>query len=446
MTVTRHARSRLSHLPLIVSLIFAAAVSAAAQQPSPMPTPIDVTIKRVTAIKKTDAGNPQGVWKISVRFSKPFDLNNPVDTAAARDTTNYRIVNINTGALVPVDEMSFISVQGAASTYQVELVIRNPNALNTSDLFHLYTLKLRFSGAAAKNALQLPISVGSQKPPDETELPEPGWGFSSSKSRDDSDVYGSYDLTGARGSATTGTGDVKIAVPFFGNFWNRTSKFSPFADIKASSNEKADADSLKFGLEWILPVTGGEDPNATFPFTIVHWVNTGKIEAPKNFNNINAVWENRWLFPSAQIPGNTKRFRMFIDPFVGSELGKNLKSPLAEAEHKGIFRLYAGANLTINIPIKSLSLLKGFDFTSSYIRRWPLMRELSVDEPDGGNATLLTFGKGPKDYSDSKFTVKINDYFGPFVGYTWGRLPPNYKLVDSKWTVGFLFKSKIRAK
>jgi hypothetical protein len=276
--------------------------------------------------------------------------------------------------------------------------------------------------------------------------PKAVWGLKPSKNRDDSDIYGSYELTGIRGAATTGTGDLKVAIPFFRTFWGRTSKFSPLVDIKASSNAQADADSLKFAVEWFLPVYVGENPEATFPFTAVDWINGGKIEAPKNFDNINALWESRWLFPSAQIPGNAKRFRIFIDPFVGSELGRNLKSPLAEAEHKGIARLFAGANLTVNIPIKNVSALKGFDFTSSYIRRWPLKRELSIEEAAGGTFTLLTFGKGPKDYSDSKFTVKINDYFGPFIGYEWGRLPPNYSLVDHKWTLGFLFKSKVRVK
>ena len=137
---------------------------------------------------------------------------------------------------------------------------------------------------------------------------------------------------------------------------------------------------------------------------------------------------------------------MFIDPFAGTELGKNLKSPLAEAEKKGLVRLYAGANLTMNFHISNFSLLKGVDFTSSYIRRWPLLRELSIKEEDSGGFSLLTFGKGPKDHSNSKLVFKVNDFFGPYVGYEWGRLPPNYELVDHKWTFGILFKSKIRVK
>jgi len=141
-----------------------------------------------------------------------------------------------------------------------------------------------------------------------------------------------------------------------------------------------------------------------------------------------------------------KRFRMFIDPFVGHELGKNLRSPLDEADGAAIARVYVGANLLVQVPIKNKDFLKGLEFTTSYIPRWPLKRELAVKENDDGSADLLTFGTGPKEYTDSKFIVMVNDYFGPFVGYEWGSLPSVYKFVDHKWTFGVLFKSKINVK
>jgi hypothetical protein len=115
-----------------------------------------------------------------------------------------------------------------------------------------------------------------------------------------------------------------------------------------------------------------------------------------------------------------------------------------EAEKKGIFRPMVGADLTLQIPVKNLQALKGFEFQSSYIRRWPRKREVSIDKDDDGNLIGITLNKGPKDYSDSKFIIKINDFFGPYIGYEWGRLPPNFELVDHKWTFGILFKSKVK--
>jgi len=441
-----NTRRFLLELFIALLLVFGGNISALAQ-----PSPVDVQIDRATADRIVNASDRQRGWAVILRFNKPFDVTNPEDTEPATNPGNYRVININDGSPVPVSEAQFIKTPGAV-TLLVRLVIPTPDALNADDFFHVYALRLRFSGAPPREALQSRVEVRgvtdttSTAEIDPQEEPRANWALKTSKNRDDSDVYASYEVTSARDTATTGTGDVKVAVPFFGNFWARTSKFSPFFDLKASSNHKADADSLKFGLEWFLPVYVNDNPDSTFLFPAVDWINTGKIEAPKNFDNINAIWENRWLFPSAQIPGDGKRFRMFLDPFIGSELGRNLKNPLKEARDKAIFRLYVGANLTINVPIRDVSLLKGIDFTSSYIRRWPLKRELSIKEADGGTFTLLTFDKGPKDYSDSKFIVKINDFFGPFIGYEWGRLPPNYDLVDHKWTFGVLFKSKIRVK
>lgn len=436
------------YLVLTISFVVTMACAATAQQP--MPTPVEVAIHSATANHIT-ANNQVKGWAVFVTFTKEF---NPGDSIQAEKPSNYRIINASTGTQVPVSEAHFAPVAGGANKI-VRLVLPSNEALNKDDFFFLFALNLVFRGAPAASVPTHQIKI-QMDPADSKKVavdnqgtngtdahnePKPKWGLTPSKGRDNSDIYAAYELNKARGIATTGNGDLKIAIPFFKNFWRRTSKFSPLVDVKASSDEKADPDSLKFAFEWFLPAHVGDNPNSKFPYTSVDLINLGKIEAPKNFDNINALWESRWLFPSAQIPGSGKPFRLFLDPFVGSELGKNLKSPLKAAEGHGIARLMAGANLIVQVPIKNLNAVKQLEFTSSYIRRWPLKRELSFD----GNLALVSFDKGPKDYSDSKFTVKVNDFFGPYIGYQWGRLPPNYKLVDHKWTFGVLFKSKIRA-
>lgn len=446
MTIPSSARSRRFYVMLAASFILAATYSVAAQ-----PTPVDVSIRGITANRLPNTG-----WEVFVDFSKNFNPENALDRAGATNPANYKITNANTGVAVPVDGAQFV-IDPNSTVNLIRLEVRKVDAFNAKDFFHLYAFNLTFEGAAAKGALQLPITVrveAERTAADQTTtppttkptptVPKPVWGFKESKNRDDSDLYASWELTSARHTARTGTGDVKVAIPFFKNFWKRTSKFSPLVEIKASSNHKADADSLKFALEWYLPLYQHDDPDEKFPYVAVDWINTGKIEAPKNFDNINAVWESRWLFPSAKFPRIPDRVKLYIDPFVGHEFGKNLRSPLPEADGKGIARLYAGANLVVDIPFKSVKLLKGVHFDASYIRRWPLKRELTIEDAGDGKINLLTFGKGPKEYVTSKFTFKVNEFFGPYVGYEWGSIPPVYKFVDHKWTFGLLFKSKIR--
>jgi|GEM_PF-2616160 len=429
-------------------------------QPAPSPTPVDVNIMSASARQLTDPKKAQNDkkpikgWILYVLYSENFDLAvGSVDSLQVHNPSNFRILNASSGALVPVSSPGFAPI-GGGSDNRIRLIVPSPDGLNEDDAFYLFTPNLLFKGAPAKTVPMRQIVIQKSTDANNNEVvtreestivPQPAWGLAKSKGRDDSDIYVSYELTAARGIATTGTGDLKVAIPFFANFWSRTSKFSPLVDIKASSNEKADPDSLKFGLEWFLPLHVGQDPDATWPYTAVDLINTGKIEAPKNFDNINAIWETRWLFPSSHFPWNGKNFRMFLDPFAGTEIGKNLKSPVEEVEGKGLARAMVGANLTVQIPVRNLVALKGFEFTSAYIRRWPLKRELTIDKDADGNFVSLVINKAPKDYSDSKFVIKINDYFGPYIGYEWGRLPPNFELVDHKWTFGILFKSKVRA-
>src|SRR5574341_1014724 len=431
------------------SVIYLLAMSSGSQaQPipasaQPKPTPVDVEIKSASAIRIRGGDNSVKAWQVTIEFSRGFDTSdNSLDSKLVHDVLNYKVVNTSNGSQLRASNSDFVTITGVSETNNVKLTLSPGDELNADDAFYIFTPSLVFRGAEAKSIpihkISVTQNVGHAAPSD---IPKPVWKLSVSKGRNDSDLYGSYELTSVRGKATTGTGDFKLAIPFFATFWHRTSKFSPQVDVKISSDEKADPDSIKFDFEWFLPLHVGEDPDAHFPYTAVDFINSGKIEAPKDFDNINALWESKWLFPSSHFPWNTKKFRIFLDPFVGHELGKNLRSPLKSIEGHTLARLMTGADLTIQIKVTNLTALKGFEFDSSYIRRWPLKRELLFDKDTSGNLVPVALSKGPKDYSDSKFVIKVNDFFGPYIGYEWGRLPPDYKLVDHKWTFGLLFKS-----
>lgn len=417
-------------------LFWFAVITLAISCASVAQTPANIQIRRATASQNEDKS-----WTIAVNFDSNMDGDNVKEIAAAETSSNYKLININSGQTIPISRAQADHRSNVPTVYKVLLTVE-PEApkrpsLNDQDLFHLYAFNLTFDNSPPLNPLQSPLFVPkAERPPDEDPPPGPKWRLKTSTDRDNSDLYGAYSLTKTRHKATTGTGDLKVAIPFSRNFWNRRHVFAPVVDIKASSDGEADADSLKFAFEWFVRVKNWD---TKFIFPTIALKNSGKIEAPKNFDNINAVWEDRWIFPSA-----FGDFPLFINPFVGFELGKNLRSPVPEAKGKGIFRPLVGADLTLQIPIKNLQALKGFEFQTSYIRRWPIKREVSIDKDDDGKLIGITLNKGPKDYSDSKFIIKINDFFGPYIGYEWGRLPPNYELVDHKWTFGLLFKSKVK--
>jgi hypothetical protein len=134
---------------------------------------------------------------------------------------------------------------------------------------------------------------------------------------------------------------------------------------------------------------------------------------------------------------------MTIDPFIGVELGKNVKSLLEGAEGRGIVRPLFGANYILFFPIGSPGLDE-IRLEANYIRRMPLKREVTFDFDKDDNPFLVSFGRSPRDYADAKLNFNFTEMFGAFIGYEYGELPPLYNLVDHSMKIGFTYKVKFK--
>jgi hypothetical protein len=264
--------------------------------------------------------------------------------------------------------------------------------------------------------------------------------FSSTKAngREDADLYIAGQLEGSRKTRAKQTADIKVNIPFSWNVLGRQRDIAPFFELKASNSKKSDADSLKFGASLRT--------NYEFEhlgLTNINWETDGRIEADRRFGNLNAVWGNTlFLIPPLLGQSSNQKVLAFLQPFVGLELGRNLKSPVKEAEHRGIARATGGASLYLLFNTGN-KLLDSLSFQTDYIRRWPLRGEISFTEDDKGKLSPLFIGRNPRDYVTSKIELGINDFFGIAVGYDYGKLPPNFKLVDSHFTFGFVYKKRL---
>lgn len=117
-------------------------------------------------------------------------------------------------------------------------------------------------------------------------------------------------------------------------------------------------------------------------------------------------------------------------------------SPVAEAEHKFLYRALAGTTLNLTFPVQSAPL-NDISIESSYIRRWPLRAEVTFEEDDDGNLQPVRINKAPRDYVTAKLTFGFTKHIGLSVGYEYGSLPPTFKLIDHKTTIGLTYKVKI---
>ena len=264
------------------------------------------------------------------------------------------------------------------------------------------------------------------------------FGSSKAQGREDSDLYIAGQLEGSRHTRAKQTADVKVEIPFSRNLLGRQRDVAPYFSLKASNSKKSDADSMKFG---VLVRTSSKFEH--LGIRNVNWETDGRIEADRRFGNVNATWANTLFFlPRTLGEAGNKKVLAFIQPSIGLELGRNLKSPVKAAENRGIARLTGGASLYLFLNTGS-KFLDSISFQTDYIRRWPLHGEVAFDEDDDGNLFPLTIGRSPRDYVTTKIEYSVNDFFGLAVGYDYGKLPPNFKLVDSHFTFGFVYKKRL---
>jgi hypothetical protein len=329
------------------------------------------------------------------------------------------------------DPVGLLPITDLRITLSAPLIIGHPYRLTAPNLtFDGCTPKVKPSGwvtvAPAVN------SVAPIKKPDY--FPK-----TKSKGRDDSNVYLSGSIEGAEGGSPQTSADIKVDIPTDVD-WGIVQSVGPYFDLKASTAKKADANALKFGVKLVAPFNIGSvlDPATGKPknrlLRGLVWNMTGGFESDRRFQNINTVWGNQLAFVISGL-GNSDT--VYLQPFVGFELGRNVKKPIPEAEHLTLARPTVGGNLYIDLYETDKT---GVSFQVDYIRRFLLSRETGFKEDESKKLILVPVGRGPRDYLKLAILFKFSDFTGMTIGYEYGSLPPNFELVRHKYSVGLAYK------
>lgn len=289
-----------------------------------------------------------------------------------------------------------------------------------------------------------PPAAGTRPPSPEKDF----FQKSPSKGREDSNVYLSGQLEGANGSSPQVSADIKFEPRI------ETSTFFQelglYFNLKASTAKAADANAMNFGLKlrhsFAFPVRlkkgtpeGVIELADEQPFLSgVVWDLTPGFESDRRFDNVNVLLGNRFVFVP-RVFGNTNR--IYLQPFIGFEVGRNIKSPVKEAEDRAIARGTVGGSLYLNLMPKAD---KALSFQIDYVRRFLLLREISFTENDDKKLVPLPVGRGPRDYVKVILEYGFTDFLGTALSYEYGRLPPNFQLVDHKYGFGLTYKFKTR--
>lgn len=406
-----------------------------------------------------DSVERQGdVVLITLKFASPL---NKEDQAAATLAANYSVLDtserkyIRVCADVPcAPRLLFPGGDPSRRPNLVLLQVRDALTLEDEEpggageprpqvqatkRYYVQAEKLTVKGRPSEQALLAPLPVKAKAAQGEGAGEADEGKYETTEDREEANIYLSGELARASGTDFSGTADIRIKQPIaYADFWNTSHEIGPFLDFVGSTDPSADPDTLEFGIDWLSQVAG-----ARGRLQGVFWNNEGKFEAERDFDNVNLTWGSRFTFvPQTWQDRRAEKVLFYVRPFVGTELGRNLKSPVPEADGGGLARLLVGSSLNLRFPLKRVGQESALSLAVTYERRWPLKREVSFEEEDDGTLKALTFGTNPRDWVDAKLIFKFNKFFGPFIGYQYGEKPPSFKLVDHQMKLGFIISAK----
>lgn len=366
--------------------------------------------------------------------------------ASPTGTTKDRFLEIDR---VTPDPDETKKLQPGEKNSSVRIYLSPPLDISADDRLIVTYVGKTLAGKEVKGTPTAEVKNPLGSPPSaDTPTPAPPAKFTLKKAdgRDDADLYFQGIVTTGSGKAASGSVDLKFRLPFYAKPRHH---FSLFADLKASSAADADPDTLKFGMEIRSLLLRSESAVSG-----IFWYNNGSLEGDRSYDNLNLVFSSIMRFPLRTIwLSNQADDRAFVNltPYFGIEFGKNLKSPVSEAEGRGIARPTVGTYLYSRVYQGNQTFAR-VTLDGLYQRRWALTDEVHFKDVDGMDAqgkpikvtVPVFFGKKSTQWGEVNLNFNVSEVLGLFVGYQYGELPPAYKLVDHIAKIGVVLKAKIK--
>ena len=351
----------------------------------------------------------------------------------------WRAMAVTPTIAAPVPQIVAVKLKPPLSTTQSAptffINVYYHGTFETSKTYLIYIDGMTFDGCDPGS--EVFATMSRETPPPQPPAPNTNspYGLGKADDRDGSDLYVSGAIEGARHGKAVKTIDLKLAIPIAVKVFQNGNILSPYVDLKTSSDKSADADSLNIGAV----LTSGVQIGKKGFFRSLVWDLDGHLEGNKNLKFINGVISNKLYFTTKVFEPCKTSCSLYIQPFLGYEFGRNLRTPVDEARGQKISRPIVGASAYLSFDIKK-PLLDSISIQSNYTRRWSLTSEVGVDKDDDKYVPVFA-GRGPRDYVQNKIEFGFNDYFGFTINYEYGSLPPNFNFLDHKFSAGLTFKS-----
>jgi hypothetical protein len=209
------------------------------------------------------------------------------------------------------------------------------------------------------------------------------------------------------------------------------------ATAKTDSSNKADLDSFTWGLPLIYQPQGSIGLGASL---------TG-MEFDKSANVMNEISGGSINFTHFAHKKDTHNHVIFswgVQLQAGIEIGDNFKNEFTIANQpnqRGTGLILRGVpNARFDFVVPTSNPKHAIIFNSSYTVRLPLRDELFL-ETRHSQDPVPSVGTSPRHYLENNLTFKITDFFGFKFQHTYGALPPTFKFVDNKGSIGIVFQA-----
>lgn len=417
---------------------------------------VAVAVTHAELICQTDSmKNP--VKLLRIMFDKSLKDDMPNDVALEnQNAKNYHVIKLSDGTKFDLQPLTTGTELNNTLLLQVNGSINpNDNALG----FGLIANNQTIADEAKKTVssmVKITIADGCKILP--AELPQPTeipkekpdpleyygkklFNYGEPENKDTPEIKVNFSLDGTKTTRRYFTLDLDFSpfrlhrLGYFGAYdWER-------AYLKVRfSNEKA-VDTVEIGTRVTLfrifhddgrRIPTQERRNDQNRLAGIVFILNPRLETDRRFKEINSVFSWNAGLPINLIQERISTLR--IKPYVGIESGYKLKSELEPKDKSWILRPFFGAELYY-VPFRKNGK-SPLVFEANYIRRSFVNAEpfFVLDAED--NEIIGGTSKGAKDYGMAKLIFNISKIISPFIEYEYGRQPPKFLLINSRYRVG----------
>jgi hypothetical protein len=261
-------------------------------------------------------------------------------------------------------------------------------------------------------------------------------------SKDTADIYlsGSYSPgihSGPQYSIDTSVG---VLFPIAPRSEANYGSWGFLAAVKSDKRPTADPDSYRFFGVWQRVLN--KEPHWPLEGVLFTWL-AGGAEFDRKANNINFISSPLLDFPvrlRGEIHAKTDIVPV-LTPEIGMEIGDNFTNAVRPNGQGFIARGVAGATFSMDFK-PSLTLFQNIHLASSYKLRLPAEPEvftLTRTNSAGKTVDVPSLSSQPRHYVKNEISFGLWKPLSFSVTHEYGAIPPAFRLVDHKVTIGFTF-------